>query len=58
MTTTKGDSSYTYCTAGKTPKSVNVLSEVVCSHTVDSPKDEREKFIQILERYLVEDEIL
>ncbi len=51
MSTTQGDSSYTYCTEGKSPKAVNVLKEAMCMPTVDSSKEEREKFCSILDHY-------
>ena len=58
MSTTQGDSSYTYCTEGKTPKSVNVLSEAMCMPNEDSPQEDKEKFSEILDHYMHDEEIL
>ncbi len=53
---TQGDSSYTYCTEGKTPKAVNVLTEAMCMPNEDSSKEEKEKFSEILDHYVQEED--
>ena len=55
MSTTQGDSSHRYCTEGGNPKSVNVMSEVICSPNLDSSKEEKENFYKVLENYMVEE---
>ena len=55
MSTTTGDSSHRYCTEGGNPKSVNTMSEVVCSPDLDSSKEEKERFMKILESYMSEE---
>lgn len=56
MSTTTGDTSYRYCTIpGGTPKSVNVLSEVVCSPRLDAGKEEKEKFAELLRTEIQEE---
>ena len=56
MTQTQGDSSHRYCTEGGSPKAVNVLSEVMCMPNEDSSKEEKEKFSEILDHYMQEED--
>jgi len=57
MATTRGDSSYQYCSIpGGTPKPVNVLSEVVCSPRLDAGLDEKKKFAEFLNNYIDEED--
>ena len=55
MSTTKGDSSHMYCTEGGNSKSVNTMSEVLCSPDLDSSKEEKERFMKVLENYMSEE---
>ena len=55
MSTTQGDSSHRYCTEGGNPKSVNTMSEVICSPDLDSSKDEKENFIKVLDNHMTDD---
>ena len=51
MSTTTGDSSHMYCTEGGNSKSVNTMSEVLCSPDLDSSKEEKEAFFKVLDNY-------
>ena len=56
MTTTTGDSSHRYCTPSGTSKSVNVLTEAMCMPNEDSSKEDKEKFSEILDHYMQEED--
>ena len=53
MSTTRGTTDYQYCTIpGGTPKSVDVLADVICSPRVDAGIDEKEKYVEFLSNYI------
>ena len=56
ISTTKGDSSYQYCSIpGGTPKSVNVLRDVICSPRVDAGLAEKAEYAKFLNNYIDEE---
>jgi len=55
MSNTQGTTDYQYCSIpGGTPKSVNVLADVICSPRVDAGLDERKNYIEFLDNYISE----
>ena len=55
MSTTRGTTDYQYCTIpGGTPKSVDVLADVISSPRLDAGVDEKKKFVEFLDNYIQE----